>query len=61
MERFINIRAESKILSVNETVPEKKAVKRLQEIRDSFKYLNERRKADDTLKVQTCLANPELF
>lgn len=58
---FIHIKATSEVYSVNEIVPEKKAVKRLEQIRDHFVYLNNRNKNEATLTVKTCIHNPVLF
>lgn len=61
MSRFIHIKAVSDIFSVNEIVPEKKAVKRLEQIRDHFMYMNSRSKNDNKLIVKTCVHNPTIF
>lgn len=65
MGKFIHIKAESQILTVNELCSEKKCVKRLEQIRDTFLSLNsrssyQRRFPNDTLVVKTCVNNPEL-
>ena len=62
MEKFIHIKAESEILSVNELCSEKNAVKRLTGIRKSFEYLSSKFKSaypDAKIVVKTCVHNPE--
>lgn len=62
-ETIIHIKAESKFISSTELVPENKAVKRLEDIRESFLYMKRRfdKKGDAVLKVKTCVHNPKLF
>lgn len=60
MERLIHISAKSEIYSVFELVPEKKAVKRLLNIKKSFEFLNSRTRMQHKLVVNTCVHNPEL-
>jgi len=60
-ERFIHVKAVSECLYVSELVPEKKVVRRLEKIRDSFVYLSSRRHTTDTLVVKTCVHNPQIF
>lgn len=64
--RLIHIHADSEILTVHEIVEEKKAVKRLEQIRDGFLELNERpeyyrRFPNAKLTVRTVLINPTLL
>lgn len=62
MEKFIHIKAESRLLSVNQLVEEKEAVKFLTGIRKNFGYLKSKFGAeykDDSLIVNTCVNNPE--
>ncbi len=64
MDKFIHIKAESEIYSINELCPEKKAEKRLKSILAGFIELKTKMKAlypSAHLKVQTCVHNPELF
>lgn len=61
MEKFIHVKAESEVLSVNQLIEEKKAVKFLTGIRNSFEYLKLKyKKTGDKLVVKTCVHNPEL-
>ncbi len=62
MEKFIHVKAESQLLSVNQLIEEKKAVKFLTGIRNSFEYLKNKYGAEfrnDRLIVHTCVNNPE--
>lgn len=59
---FIHIKATSEVLSVNQIVPEDKAVKILEQTRDSFvKLASKYRKSEDRLVVHTCVHNPVLL
>lgn len=60
MQKLIHISAQSEIFSVFELVPENKAVKTLEKIRDNFTYLNNRHGNKSHLIVKTCVNNPEL-
>lgn len=60
MEKLIHISAKSEIYSVFELVSENKAVKRLQNIRKNFEFLNSRNRNQHKLVVNTCVHNPEL-
>lgn len=62
-ETIIHIKAESRFISSTELIPESKAVKRLENIRESFLYMKRRfdKKGDAVLKVKTCVHNPRLF
>ena len=64
MQKFIHVKAESEVLSVNEIVAEKNAVKFLTGIRKSFEYLKHKYRESyprASLLVKTCVHNPELF
>ena len=60
MEKLIHISAKSEIYSVFELISESKAVKRLQNIRKNFEFLNSRTGNQHKLVVNTCVNNPEL-
>jgi hypothetical protein len=64
MEKFIHIKADSEIYSVNEICPEQKAVSRLVKIRNSFIAMQKKygyQYPDAKLTVQTCVHNPTFF
>lgn len=61
MKRLIHIHAKCESFEIFEQVPEKIAVKRLTNIRNSFSSLKSRvGRGDDKLLVKTCVVNPEL-
>lgn len=60
MEKIIHIHAKCEAFEIFEQVPEKKAVRRLINIRANFKQLKNRTQFfDDILVVKTLLVNPE--
>jgi hypothetical protein len=61
MEKLINIKVESKILTLNETIPEKKVIKRLTDIREVWSRRNLSTGSFDKLKVTTSVFNPTLL
>jgi hypothetical protein len=60
MEKFIHIHAKCKAFEIFELMPEKKAVKRLVNIKKNFINLKNRIQfSDDSLVVKTIVVNPE--
>lgn len=61
MATYILIEAESDIYSVTETIPESKAIKRLEVIKKSFTAMQNKFGSKSGLKVKTGIHNPKLF
>jgi hypothetical protein len=60
MEKIIHIHAKCRAFEIFEQVPEKKAVRRLNSIRNNFTHLKKRIQfSDDSLSVKTIVVNPE--